>query len=127
MPAFETITRRGCLSLAVAALVSSQAKAAGSGSEIFHVAIFRFAREHVDDAVAAFRAMSAATRQEQGNLAYDIYRGIEDELEFYIVEHWTSLEALKAHEGSEAFIRFGQGVLGKLATLHDTVTGRAFA
>jgi hypothetical protein len=42
------------------------------------------------------------------------------------VEHWASAEALAAHERTEAFIKHGQGVLVKNATLHDTVTGRAF-
>ncbi|MGB6535829.1 MAG: hypothetical protein WBF58_07690, partial [Xanthobacteraceae bacterium] len=34
---------------------------------------------------------------------------------------------LAAHERTEAFVHFGQGVLTKLATLHDTVTARPFA
>ncbi|MGA9150184.1 MAG: putative quinol monooxygenase [Candidatus Nitrosopolaris sp.] len=104
---------------------SSQASAAGS-KEIFHVAIFRFAKEHVNDAMAAFHALASASRRESGNLGYDIYRGIDDDQEFYIVEHWASPEALAAHERSEAFIHFGQGVLTRYATLHDTVTARAF-
>jgi quinol monooxygenase YgiN len=112
--------------LAGAAIASSQANAAAGGEEIFHVAIFRFAKEHIADAVAAFRAMASATRQEPGNLAYDIFHGIDDDQEFYIVEHWASPAALAAHERTDAFIRFGQGVLAKYATLHDTVTARAF-
>jgi quinol monooxygenase YgiN len=103
---------------------SSQASAAGS-KEIFHVAIFRFAKEHINDAMAAFHAL-ASSRRELGNLGYDIYRGIDDDREFYIVEHWASPAALAAHERSEAFIHFGQGVLTRYAILHDTVTARAF-
>ena len=33
---------------------------------------------------------------------------------------------LAVHERTEAFIHFGQGVLVKYATLHDTVTAHAF-
>ena len=77
--------------------------------------------------MAAFRAIAAATRREPGNLAYDVYRGTDDDQEFYIVEHWASPEALAGHERTPAFIQFGQGVLTKRATLHDTVTGRRFA
>lgn len=113
--------------LAGAAVASSQASAAAGGEDIFHVAIFRFAKAHIGDATAAFRAMASATRQEPGNLAYDIFRSIDDDQEFYIVEHWASPAALAAHERTDAFIRFGQGVLGKYATLHDTVTARPFA
>jgi quinol monooxygenase YgiN len=63
---------------------------------------------------------------ENQKLGYDIYRGIDDNQEFYIVEHWASPAALAAHERSETFIHFGQGVLGRYAMLHDTVTARAF-
>jgi quinol monooxygenase YgiN len=111
--------------LAAAASASSPAGAAG-GDDIFHVAIFHFAKENVNDAMAAFRALVAATRQETGNLSYDVYRGIDDDQEFYVVEHWASPAALAAHERTEAFIHFGQGVLTKLATLHDTATARPF-
>ncbi len=60
------------------------------------------------------------------DLGYDIYRGIGDDQEFYVAEHWASLAALAAHERTEAFINFDQGVLVKYATLHDTVTARPF-
>jgi quinol monooxygenase YgiN len=110
-----------------AALAAASAPAMGdTGRSVFHVAIFRFAQEHMDDATRAFRAMASATRKEEGCLAYDIFQSIDDDREFYIVEQWASPEALAAHERSDAFIRFGQGVLTKYATLHDTVTGRPF-
>jgi quinol monooxygenase YgiN len=119
----EMIRRRSFLALAAAAVASSQASAVAGGNDIFHVAIFRFAKENVND---AFRALATASRQEPGNLSYDIYRGIDDDQEFYVVEHWASPTALAAHERTEAFIHFGQDVLVRHATLHDTVTGRAF-
>ncbi|MGA8556575.1 MAG: putative quinol monooxygenase [Candidatus Acidiferrales bacterium] len=114
------------LTLLAAAALSSRGGTAVAGNEIFHVAIFRFVKEHINDAMAAFRALASASRQESGNLGYDIYRGIDDDLEFYVVEHWASPAALAAHERTEAFIHFGQGALVKYATLHDTVTAHAF-
>ena|SRR5208282_680044 len=102
------------------------AKFPGDGGGIFHVAIFRFAKEHVNDATVAFRALASASRKERGNLAYNIYRGIDDDQEFYVVEHWASAAALAAHEHIGAFIHFGQGILVRYATLHDTVTASAF-
>ena len=126
----EMMPRRGFLTLTAAAAAVSRAgaaRAAGAGGdEIFHVAIFRFTKENLDEAMAAFRALAAATRQEPGNIAYDIYRGIDDDLEFYIVEHWASPAALAAHERTAAFIHYGREVLVPHATLHDTVTGRPF-
>ncbi|HXO36048.1 MAG TPA: putative quinol monooxygenase [Candidatus Acidoferrales bacterium] len=120
------ISRTSFLTLLAAAALSARGGSAASGDEVFHVAIFRFAKEHVDDAIAAFRAIASATRQESGNLRYDIYRGTDDDLEFYIAEHWASQAALAAHERTEAFIHFGQGVLMKHATLHEAVTARTF-
>jgi quinol monooxygenase YgiN len=120
------IPRRCFLRLTAAAVASSQANAAAGGDDIFHVAIFRFAKENLNDVMAAFRALVSASRKDPGNLSYDVYRGIDDDQEFYVVEHWASPEALAAHERTEAFINFGQGVLTKHATLHDTVTARPF-
>jgi quinol monooxygenase YgiN len=97
-----------------------------SSSEIFHVAIFRFRKDHLNDAMTAFRALASSTRQEPGSVSYNIYRGSDDEQTFYVVEHWASPEALAAHEHSEVFIHYGQGMLTRYATLHDTVTARAF-
>ena len=114
------------MTLAAAAAASSQARAAGGGDDIFHVAIFRFAKDNVDEAMAAFRALAPAARREPGNLGYDVYRGVDDDLEFYIVEHWASPAALAAHERTETFHHYGRQVLAPHATLHDTVTGRPF-
>ena len=119
------IDRRALMTVAAAAALAPQARAAGA-QDIFHVAVFRFDRQHVAEAIAAFRTLAPATRQQPGNLAYSLYRGTDDDLEFYILEHWASPAALAAHEQSEVFIRFGQGVLAKYATLHDTVTARPF-
>ncbi len=105
---------------------SSQISAAASNNDIFHVAIFRFAKEHINYAIEAFRALASSSRRESGNLRYDIYRGIEDDQVFYVVERWASLAALAAHGRTEAFIHLGQGVLVRYATLHDTVTARPF-
>ncbi len=121
------IPRRSFMALAAAAAACAGAFAVDAGDDdIFHVAIFRFAKENVGEAMAAFRALASATRQEPGNIAYDIYRGIDDDLEFYIVEHWASPAALAAHERTQPFIHYGQEVLVRHATLHDTVTGRPF-
>lgn len=96
------------------------------GNEIFHVAIFRFAKERANNATAAFRALASASRGESRNLSYDIYRGIDDDQEFDVAEHWASPAALATHECTEAFKHYGQDVLVRYATLHDTLTARSF-
>lgn len=122
----ERAPRMSSLTLTAAAAASSQASAAAGGNEIFHVALFRFPKERVNEAMAAFRELASASRRDPGNLGYNIYRGTDDDQAFYVVEHWASLAALAAHEHTEAFIHFGQGVLARYATLHDAVTARSF-
>jgi quinol monooxygenase YgiN len=116
--------RRTFMAFAAAATAASQASAASDADNVFHVAIFRFAKDSIDQDIAAFRALASASRQEPGNIRYDVYRGIDDDLEFYVVEHWASPEALAAHERTKAFIHYGRGILIKHATLHEAVTGR---
>jgi quinol monooxygenase YgiN len=124
-PERNPTTRRGFLKLAGAAATSSHVSTA-TANDIFHVAIFRFTKEHLNDAMVAFRALASSSRRESGCLRYDIYRGIDDDQEFYVVEHWVSPEALAAHGRTEAFGNLGRDVLVKYATLHDTVTARSF-
>lgn len=50
---YNSTTRRGFLKPAGAAAASSHVSAA-NGDEIFHVAIFRFRKEHVNDAMGHF-------------------------------------------------------------------------
>jgi hypothetical protein len=53
-------------------------------TRVSHVAIFRFEKEHVDDAMTAFRTLASSSRRDPGNLRYDIYRGIDDDQDFYV-------------------------------------------
>jgi hypothetical protein len=88
--------------------------------------LFRFAKEHVNDAMAACRERASATRRESANLRYEIYRGIDDDQEFY-ARGALGLRGCSGRARTDrAFIRFGQGLLAKHATLHDTVTARPF-
>lgn len=125
-PTWEETSRMSSLTLIAAAAASSQASAATGGNDVFHVAIFRFPKEHVNEAMAAFRELASASRRDPGNLGYNIYRGADDDQAFYVVEHWATPAALAAHERTGAFIHYGQGVLARYATLHDAVTARAF-
>jgi quinol monooxygenase YgiN len=103
-----------------------QTSSPAGGNDVFHVAIFRFAKEHIGDAVAAFHALASASRKDPGNLLYDIYREVDDDHEFCVVEYWASPDVLAAHERTESFIQYGQGLLAKYALLHDAVTARPF-
>jgi quinol monooxygenase YgiN len=46
---------------------------------------------------AAFAKARRATRQEKGNLAYDLSRDTQDPSRYLVYERWKNLEALEAH------------------------------
>jgi quinol monooxygenase YgiN len=115
------------LSLVAAAAATVPAFAQPANADaVSHVAIFRFDRAHLDAAIEAFHALAAASRRHPGNLAYDVYQGTADPLAFYVAERWASQSALDAHGQTEAFLKYGAGVLVRYATLHDTLTAHAF-
>jgi len=50
-----------------------------------------------DDFIAAAKACTEATRQEQGCLTYDFFQSVTDPNRFQSVETWESQEAIDAH------------------------------
>jgi hypothetical protein len=78
------------------AAASSRARAAVGGEDIFHVAIFWFGKEYVNDSMAAFRALAAAARKESGNLSYDLFRGlpVQAPTKYELVVNLRTAEAL---------------------------------
>ena len=65
LPNWEVVPRKSSPTLTAAAQASTQASTAAGSNEIFHVAIFHFAKEHINDAITAFRALAS------GDLAAD--------------------------------------------------------
>lgn len=51
----------------------------------------------------AVRPLIAASRSEEGNIAYDLYEDINEENAFCFIEKWKDLEAIAAHNASPHF------------------------
>ena len=107
--ASEPTTRRGFLTLAAALRPHPLMWSAASvANELFHVVIFRFAKEHVNDATAGFRPLASHPGKSQDVSVTSIHRGIDDDEEFMLVEHWASQAARRRTGGrTEAFTHFG--------------------
>lgn len=58
---------------------------------------------HTTEFLEAFRINYEGTRQEPGNLRFDVLRNPEDDHSFVIYEVFTSLEALDEHRKTEHY------------------------
>jgi quinol monooxygenase YgiN len=56
-----------------------------------------------DEVLSALSELIAAARKEPGNLAFDVYRSVEDELSYVLLERYASREALAAHRDTPHF------------------------
>ena len=59
--------------------------------------------EHVAEMEAELRRMVQASRQEPGNLRYDLYRIAEGPTSFHLFETYLDSAAMDAHRGSEHY------------------------
>ena len=59
--------------------------------------------EHVADVEAELRRMVQASRQEPGNLRYDLYRIAEGSTSFHLFETYDGPASMDAHRGSEHY------------------------
>jgi quinol monooxygenase YgiN len=94
-------------SLAFTAASHSQ-KAGGPMTIVSHVDIKPdYALPHASERSAAIlRAERAATKQDQGLIAYELLQETESPNHFTIVETWADAKAQATHEGSEHTVKF---------------------
>jgi quinol monooxygenase YgiN len=58
--------------------------------------------------IAAAKISIAATRKEDGNIAYDMHESVTDPTKLVFVEQWDSVEALGPHGKSDHMKAFGR-------------------
>jgi len=69
-----------------------------------------------DDAIAAVKAVMAATRAEDGNEGYVFSGDLEEEGRFHVTEHWASQEAIDSHMATPHMAT----LMGQMGTLGVT-------
>ncbi len=76
------------------------------------------------DFLKAFDAVQAGTRQEAGNLYYDLYDHTDNPLKFTLLEGWKSQQAIDFHNNTDHFKTFVNAIDGKADLQIYTVTKR---
>jgi quinol monooxygenase YgiN len=69
--------------------------------------------EFKDELLPAIEAVVKATRQEEGNISYDVYEDINNSLRFTFIENWKSQSAIASHNASAHFIEFAKALENK--------------
>ena len=67
------------------------------------IARYTLAPGNEDEVLALLPQLAAATREEPGNLGFEIYRGTEDPHAVILLERYASREAFTAHRESAHF------------------------
>ena len=65
--------------------------------------------------VNALNTIVEATRQEEGNISYELHQDIANPNTYVFIEVWKSQEAIDAHNNSAHFQEFVKVVDGKVA------------
>ena len=52
------------------------------------------------------RDLVAATRQEEGNISYNLHRNVNEPLVYAFIETWKDQEAVEKHLNSEHFLKY---------------------
>ncbi|MBJ7221129.1 MULTISPECIES: putative quinol monooxygenase [unclassified Brenneria] len=81
--------------------------------EIRIVASVQAKAEFIAEVTAALRQVVAPSRQEPGNLQYDLHQEIDKPEAFVFFERWKSQTALTEHEQTEHFQRLVSQLEGK--------------
>lgn len=68
---------------------------------------------HRDPLLAIFKQLLEASRQESGNLRYDLHQAQDNPNQFVFIETWASQAAVDTHNASPHFATFLQAIDGK--------------
>jgi quinol monooxygenase YgiN len=101
-------------------LLSSVAAKEMKGGELLIIAHVTTKAEYKDELMKAFEKVVEGTRQEAGNISYDLYVDTSNPLKFTIVEQWKSQDAINIHNETSHFKEFVKAIDGK-ADLDVTV------
>jgi quinol monooxygenase YgiN len=72
-------------------------------TELQVIARYRIAQGKEDEVLALLPKLADASRAEPGNLAFVVYRRLDDDREVVLLERYTSREAFAAHRETPHF------------------------
>ncbi|MGM3176144.1 putative quinol monooxygenase [Dickeya lacustris] len=82
--------------------------------EIRIVASVQAKPEYVEDVAAAVRHVVSPSRQEEGNLQYELHEELNKPGSFVFFERWKDQEAIKTHEQTMHFQALVSQLEGKI-------------
>jgi quinol monooxygenase YgiN len=85
--------------------------------EVQVIARYTLAPGNEDAVLALLPRLAEASRAEPGNLGFEIYRSVDDELSVVLLERYASQEAFAAHRAST---HFRELVLERIAPLLES-------
>ncbi|MDH6354793.1 quinol monooxygenase YgiN [Dysgonomonas sp. PH5-45] len=87
------------------------------------VATITVKAEYKEDMIKVLHEVVDKTRQEEGNISYDLNVSVENPLRFVILEVWKSAEAIETHNQSAHFKAFVDAIKGRIESLDiETIT-----
>lgn len=76
------------------------------------VAIVEAQPAHSDTLLGEFKTLVAKSREEAGNIRYDLHQSVENPNVLVFEEHWRDQAAVDAHNGSAHFQKFLKAIEG---------------
>lgn len=92
---------------------SSKKEAATSSESLTIIATLTAQPEYKDELLKAIEAVVKSTRQEAGNISYNVFEDVNNPLQWTFIETWKSQNAIDSHNNSEHFKAFAKTVEGK--------------
>lgn len=77
-------------------------------------AIINLKAECRQEVFNAFKPLIAASRQENGNISYDLHQDLQNENRVVFIENWQDQAAIDSHNASEHFQTFVKAIDGKI-------------
>lgn len=62
--------------------------------------------EQEEQFLSGIKSLIQATRQEPGNVSYELFKSLEQEHLYTMVELWKDMDAARSHNASEHFTAF---------------------
>jgi quinol monooxygenase YgiN len=103
----------------------ASAAAGAKGAAVFTVTHVDFIPPKKDDGIAAIRQLASPSRQDAGNLRYDVLQQSSRPNHLTLVETWRDHKALEAHETAAHTVKFRDALLPMSGSLFDQRLYRA--
>jgi quinol monooxygenase YgiN len=103
----------------------ASAAAGAKGPAVFTVTHVDFIPPKKDDGIAGIRQLASPSRQDAGNLRYDVLQQSSRPNHLTLVEAWRDHKALEAHEAAAHTIKFRDALLPMSGSLFDQRLYRA--